>query len=125
MDTRIPYPSDLTGPQWAQVSRFIPAPKRGGRPAKYERREIVNALWAAPLLGRFARLASWAGIGLLPERIRIAFGVEWRARDEKWLGRMAAASRRIRPLVPNVFATNPQAVIAEWNYHRRPAGATP
>ena len=44
MDTRQPYPSDLTGPQWAQVSRFIPAPKRGGRPAKYERREITNAL---------------------------------------------------------------------------------
>lgn len=44
MDTRQPYPSDLTGPQWAQVSRFIPAPKPGGRPAKYERREVVNAL---------------------------------------------------------------------------------
>ena len=44
MSTRQPYPSDLTGPQWAQVSRFVPAPKPGGRPAKYERREIVNAL---------------------------------------------------------------------------------
>ena len=44
MSARIPYPSDLTGPQWAQVSRFIPAPKKGGRPAKYDRREIVNAL---------------------------------------------------------------------------------
>jgi transposase len=44
MDTRKPYPTDLTGPQWAQVSRFIPAPKKGGRPAKYDRREIVNAL---------------------------------------------------------------------------------
>ena len=44
MDTRRRYPSDLTDPEWAQVSRFIPAPKPGGRPAKYERREIVNAL---------------------------------------------------------------------------------
>ena len=44
MDTRKAYPTDLTGPQWAQVSRFIPAPKPGGRPAKYQRREIVNAL---------------------------------------------------------------------------------
>jgi transposase len=44
MDTRHAYPSDLTGPQWAQASRFIPAPKKGGRPAKYDRREIVNAL---------------------------------------------------------------------------------
>jgi transposase len=38
------HPTDLTGPQWAQVSRFIPAPKPGGRPATYERRAIVNAL---------------------------------------------------------------------------------
>jgi transposase len=44
MDTRQAYPSDQTGPQWAQVSRFIPAPKKGGRPAKYDRREIVNGL---------------------------------------------------------------------------------
>jgi transposase len=44
MDTRQPYPSDLTDPEWAQVERFIPAPKPGGRPAKYERREVVNAL---------------------------------------------------------------------------------
>ena len=44
MDTRPAYPTDLTNPQWAQVQRFIPAPKTGGRPAKYHRREIVNAL---------------------------------------------------------------------------------
>ena len=44
MDTKKRYPTDLTNPEWAQVSRFIPAPKKGGRPAKYDRREIVNAL---------------------------------------------------------------------------------
>jgi transposase len=44
MDKRQPYPSDLSQPEWAQVCRFIPAPKPGGRPAKDERREIVNAL---------------------------------------------------------------------------------
>ena len=44
MDTRTRYPSDLTAPEWAQVSRFIPAPKPGGRPVKYQRREIVNGL---------------------------------------------------------------------------------
>ncbi len=42
--TRAPYPSDLSDREWSQVCRFIPAPKPGGRPAKYERREIVNAL---------------------------------------------------------------------------------
>jgi transposase len=44
MDTRQPYPTDLSHAGWAQVSRFIPAPKPGGRPTKYARREIVNAL---------------------------------------------------------------------------------
>src|SRR5512142_2931057 len=44
MDTRQPYPSDRSQAEWTQVSRFIPAPKPGGRPAKYDRREIVNAL---------------------------------------------------------------------------------
>jgi transposase len=45
MDTpRLPYPSDLSDAEWAQVCRFVPAPKPGGRPAKHERREIVNGL---------------------------------------------------------------------------------
>lgn len=44
MNIRQPYSSDLSNEQWAQIERFIPAPKPGGRPAKYERREIVNAL---------------------------------------------------------------------------------
>jgi transposase len=44
MDTTKRYPSDLSDREWAQVCRVIPAPKRGGRPAKYDRREIVNAL---------------------------------------------------------------------------------
>lgn len=44
MSTRQAYPTDLTGPQWARVSRIVPASKPAGRPTKYERREIVNAL---------------------------------------------------------------------------------
>lgn len=44
MNTRHSYPSDLTNREWSQIERFIPAPKSGGRPAKYERREIVNAM---------------------------------------------------------------------------------
>lgn len=42
--TRLAYQTDLTDAQWTQVRRFIPAPKPGGRPAKYDRREIVNAI---------------------------------------------------------------------------------
>ena len=38
------YASDLTDLEWARIFKMVPAVKRGGRPAKYERREIVNAV---------------------------------------------------------------------------------
>jgi transposase len=44
METLRRYPTDLTECQWDRVSSLIPAPKKGGRPAKYARREVVNAV---------------------------------------------------------------------------------
>ena len=38
------YPTDLTDAQWQRISHWVPEPKHGGRPAKYERREIINAI---------------------------------------------------------------------------------
>src|SRR5436305_3546119 len=38
------YPTDLTDAQWTRIARLVPAPKPGGRPAKYPRREIINAI---------------------------------------------------------------------------------
>jgi putative transposase len=37
------YPTDLTDLQWANIAPLVPAPKPGGRPAKYDRRDIVDA----------------------------------------------------------------------------------
>ena len=42
--TRPSYPTDLSEAQWRRLSYLIPAPKTGGRPATYSRREIVNAI---------------------------------------------------------------------------------
>lgn len=42
--TRKPYPSDLANAQWRLIARLIPAVKPGGRPRKYDMREVVNAL---------------------------------------------------------------------------------
>jgi len=42
--SRKPYPSDLTDAQWKRLVHVVPKPKPGGRPAKYTRREIVNAI---------------------------------------------------------------------------------
>lgn len=38
------YPTDLTDAQWARITAFIPAPKPGPNPWKYDRREIVNGI---------------------------------------------------------------------------------
>ena len=38
------YASDLTDRQWQIIESLTPAAKTGGRPAKYERREILNAI---------------------------------------------------------------------------------
>lgn len=42
--TRQSYSSDLNEAEWAILAPLIPAPLPGGRPAKWERREIVNAI---------------------------------------------------------------------------------
>lgn len=43
-EEREAYDSDLSAEEWALIEEFIPQPKSGGRPAKYARREIVNAI---------------------------------------------------------------------------------
>ena len=42
--SRTRYPTDLTDRQWKRIEALVPRPKPGGRPAKYPRREIVNAV---------------------------------------------------------------------------------
>jgi putative transposase len=39
------YPSDLSDAEWRRLQPYVPAPKPGGRPAKYERRAILNAIF--------------------------------------------------------------------------------
>lgn len=43
-DERKRYPSDLTDVEWAILEPLVPAVKRGGRPARWNRREIVNGV---------------------------------------------------------------------------------
>jgi putative transposase len=46
MNARKPYPSDLTDLEWLNLEHLFHKPRRGpgGRPRKYELREVVNAL---------------------------------------------------------------------------------
>ena len=41
---RKPYPSDLKDKEWEILCPLIPPVKPGGRPARYERREIMNGI---------------------------------------------------------------------------------
>ena len=38
------YPSDLKDREWQLLELLLPPPKPGGRPVKYPRREVVNAI---------------------------------------------------------------------------------
>ena len=49
---RKPYPSDLTDAQWRLIAPLIPAVKPGGRPRKYEMREVMDALLYVDREGR-------------------------------------------------------------------------
>lgn len=44
MQTDAIYYTDLSDEQWAHIQKWVPAPKRGGRPPKHERRDILNAI---------------------------------------------------------------------------------
>ena len=41
---RPPYPIDLNDTEWQLLESLLPPPKPGGRPIKYPRREIANAI---------------------------------------------------------------------------------
>jgi putative transposase len=45
MSTRKVYPTDVTEKEWQRLEPLVPAPKPGGRPITYPRREIVNAIF--------------------------------------------------------------------------------
>lgn len=88
-------------------------------------RNIVRALLHAPGLGPAIRAASFVSIGLLPERVRSAYGLKWDAGHERWLRRWAALSRHIWPRVPSLFRAHPQAMWAEWQMRRVIHDASP
>jgi uncharacterized protein (DUF2236 family) len=76
-------------------------------------REIVAALFSRSLTGALLFGGSAVGIGLLPERLRAEFGLQWRSRYETWLRNAAACSARVRRYVPAFVCSNPLATGSE------------
>lgn len=81
-------------------------------------RDIARALYAPPVVGRVVRGLSFVGIGLLPAHIRAAFGFSWSETHERWLHKLAAFSRRARPLLPSLLMVHPTVLLAEWRSKR-------
>lgn len=77
-------------------------------------RDIARALYTPSPAGRVARQLSFIGIGLLPAHLRTAFGFGWSDADERRLRRLAAFSRRVRPLLPDLLMVHPTILLAEW-----------
>jgi uncharacterized protein (DUF2236 family) len=79
---------------------------------------IMQALFGHPLFGPVARIGSYAGMGLLPDHLRAAFGFRWDARDQRRLRSLAATSRRLRAVIPDALCSFPAATYYAWRYHR-------
>jgi putative transposase len=90
--SRTPYPSDLTDAQWNRLVHVVPNPKPGGRPARYARREILNAVLYVTREG-----CSWRALphDLPPYRIAFHYFRAWQ-RDGTWEQIHAALREKVR-----------------------------
>ena len=77
---RSTYPSDLNDREWQLLEPLLPPPKPGGRPVKYPRREVVNAIRYVLRTG-----CSWRMLphDLPPWRTAFHYFRTWR-RDGTW-----------------------------------------
>src|SRR5919202_1982477 len=65
------YPSDLTDAQWRLIAPLIPEAKPGGRPRKYETREVINGLLYLSREGcSWRALPAALRVGVRPELAR-------------------------------------------------------
>jgi transposase len=46
MEPRQPYPTDLSDKEWDLIQHLVPTAKPGGRPEKYPKREILEAIFS-------------------------------------------------------------------------------
>ena len=78
---REPYPSDLTDAEWQVLSPLIPGPAKLGRPPRYEKRAVLNAIFYVVRSG-----CSWRMLPgeMPPWRIVYHYFVRWR-QDGQWI----------------------------------------
>jgi transposase len=95
MQMRRTYPTDLTDPEWQVLEPLVPAVKSGGRPADYQRREIVNAIFYVLRTGCQWRMLPH---DLPPWQIVYAYFRNWR-KDGTWKRIHTTLHRQLRRAV--------------------------
>src|SRR5260370_28856402 len=105
--TRKRYPTDLSEKEWALLEPLVPPVKDGGRPARWERREIANAIFYVVRSG-----CTWRQLphDLPPWQTVYYYFRTWR-RD----GTLEALHARLRERLRRTLgrATTPSAAIIE------------
>ena len=97
------YPSDLTDIEWELIEPLMPGPQKLGRPARYEKRAILNAVFYVVRSG-----CSWRMLprDLPPWRIVYYYFMTWR-QEGLWdrlhetlrdCVRLSHAKKKLRPL---------------------------
>ena len=78
---REPYPSDLTDAEWTILQPLLPGPAQLGRPPRYEKRAILNAIFYVVRSG-----CSWRMLPgeMPPWRIVYHYFMCWR-QEGRWL----------------------------------------
>ncbi len=90
--SRTIYPTDLNDAEWTILEPLVPPPKAGGRPAKYPRREIINAIRYVLRTGCAWRLLPH---DLPPWQLVYHYFWVWR-REETWQQIHSALHSRVR-----------------------------
>jgi uncharacterized protein (DUF2236 family) len=108
-------PADVMPASYASFAQYVTSMLSSevltvGRAAQ----EQVDSLFDSTLVGRLARTASFFSIGLLPAKLRAAYGFRWNERRRRRLQKLGRASQRIRPLLPDLLCVSPAASLAEW-----------
>lgn len=86
-------------------------------PARQLAEEI---LYPRPWLIRFAGpLFAFITAGMLPPKLREAYGLPWNESKEKWLNRIASTTRKLLPLAPPVVRIVPHARTAQKRLSRK------
>ena len=101
------YPTDLNDREWQLLEPLLPPPKPGGRPVKYPRREVVNAIRYVLRTG-----CSWRMLphDLPPWRTAFHYFRTWR-RDGTW--QRAHDTLRSRPRQSEGRRASPSAAIID------------